>query len=67
MKELDKRIAEATTPEQLQALAEEGNKLGLDIQFTANEHNHDKLLDSVQNKPHLIQDKNDIKQNRRAL
>ena len=67
MKELDKRITEATTPEQLQALVEEGKKLGLDIQFTANEHSHDKLLDSVQNKPHLIQDKNDIKQNRRAL
>ena len=34
MKALDRRVAEAQTPEQLQNIAKEGQKLGLDIKFT---------------------------------
>ena len=34
MKALDRRVAETQTPEQLQNIAKEGQKLGLDIKFT---------------------------------
>lgn len=41
MKQLEKRVSEAKTPEQMHAIEREGQRLGLDIRFTENKPRRD--------------------------